>query len=470
MTAARRRDHLGGTRGPVRKLPLGDPPLLLLLATLATLPMARPTLPAVGATPVQVTDILLGATYVAFVARWVRGRVSAAPDGLLAAGAALVAALATSLVRAHGATVPAVLKLVAFSAYVLLPWLAAQILTDEDGLGWAVRAWLVGLVAALVVALGGIVAFAADRDVLTSLGCSYGRLPVGPYPRVCLPFRNPNLLANYLTVSVAILIASGRLLLPRRAHAGVIAACAVVALFTLSTGIGGFALAGGLTWLAIRRQTGERPTFRAAVLAGAVLVAVAFAVATVGHAVPAGRGHVPLGDSEWHFLKGPRVHTWLSAAATVGGHPLTGAGYGSLVARTPGRDLSEWLRGDLAQPLREEGFPRFAEAHNVWLSVAGQSGLLGLAAFLVFLAVVVRRMSLAPLAVAGPLAHLPAAVVAATIGALAFHGLFVAGEEARHLWGLFGLVAASASLRRTLQRRKALSPGTRTASSARRRP
>jgi O-antigen ligase len=428
-----------------RGSPHRDPALVLLLATLAALPFARPALGMVGATPILLVDLLAGGTWVAVAVGWLTGRVRPRPDALLWSGLAFVAVLALSIVAGGEPELSSVLKLVAFAAYVLLPWIAVQILGDRERLEWAVRAWLAGLLVAVAVGLAGIVAFIADRDALTSVGCVYGRLPEGPYPRVCIPFRNPNLFANYLAASIGILLASGRLLLPRRAHVVAVAACGVVAVSTLSTGIGGVALAAGLTLWFTRRPAAGR--WRAAAMGASLLIAAAFTLATVGHTVEPGRGQVPLGDADWHFLKGPRVHTWLSVVATVGQNPVTGLGYGSLVARTPGRDLAPWLAADMAQPLREGALPAYAEAHNAWLSVAGQSGLMGLAAFIVVLVAVSRRMSVRPLPVPGPLANLPPALVAGVVGALLFHGLFAGTEEARHLWGLFALAAASAALR-----------------------
>ncbi|MGH2724116.1 MAG: O-antigen ligase family protein [Actinomycetota bacterium] len=440
-----------------------DPALVLLLATLAAQPFARPALGMVGATPILLVDVAVGGTYVAVALGWLTGRLRPRPDGLLWAGMAFVAALGLSILAAGDIELSSLVKLVAFAAYILLPWVAAQVLRDRERVEWAVRAWLAGLLVAVAVGLAGIVAFVVDRDALTSLGCVYGRLPEGPYPRVCIPFRNPNLFANYLAAGIGILLASGRVLLPRRAHVVAVAACALVAASTLSTGIGGFALSAGLTmWFTRRDRPGARP-WPALALTASVLVATAFALATVGHTVPPGRGQVPLADADWHFLKGPRVHTWLSVVATVRGHPVTGLGYGSLVARNPGRDLGPWLRADVGKPLREGALPRVAEAHNAWLSVAGQSGLVGLAAFVALLVVVARRMSLRPLPVPGPLAGLPPALVAGAVGALLFHGMFAGAEEARHLWALFALAAASNALRARVTGRDAI-PGTTPAS------
>jgi O-antigen ligase len=301
---------------------------------------------------------------------------------------------------------------------------------------------------------GGGLAF--DRQVLTELGCSYGRLPGGPYPRICLPFRNPNYLANYLTSSVPLLLACGGILLRPPWRLVAVGACAIVALFTLSTGIGGFALALGIILWATARRRRPRRT-RAAALAAGALLAIGAAAVTIGHLVPQGHGHVEVAGHQWHFARGPRVHTWLSAGETLAEHPLVGVGYGHPVARTPGADLDPWLTGHL-EPFSQEG-PLFAEAHNTWLNVAGQTGLLGLGAFILLVVVIAGRQQIAPLPVLGPLQDLPPAVVAGLAWAFLFHGLFTGAEEFRHLWALAGLGAGAASLRPG-----EVSPGTKSAS------
>jgi O-antigen ligase len=430
-------------------------PLALYVATLASLPVARPAILSVGQTGAQISDVLLAATYVASAWGWVRRRRLPPRDALLWGTVPFLAVAAGSIVASPQAGNVSWVKLVALAGYVLLPWLSQDVLDGEAALRLAVRAWLLGTLLATAVALAGMVAFAFDREVLTELGCSYGRLPEGPYPRVCVPFRNPNYLANYLTASVPLLVACGGVLLRAPWRLVAVVACATAALFTLSTGIGGFALALGIILWATAR--GRRPRRAAAALAAGALLAIGAAAATVGHVVPAGHGHVEVAGHEWHFARGPRVHTWLSAGDTVAEHPVVGVGYGHLVARTPGADLDPWLTGHL-DPFSEEG-PLFAEAHNTWLNVAGQTGLVGLGAFVFLVVVIARRQRVAPLPVPGPLQDQPVAVVAGLAGAFLFHGLFTGAEEFRHLWALAGLGAGAASLRPA-----EVSPGTRSAS------
>ncbi|MBI4259700.1 MAG: molybdopterin-dependent oxidoreductase [Actinobacteria bacterium] len=421
-----------------------DPVLLAYLAFVATMPFAVPAV-AVGGTFVQVSDVFLAVAYGGTVLRAVRTR-SPAPAAPLLAGALYLGVLLASLVAADSVVPSRLLKLSANASLVLLPWLTVRTLDGPDALAWTVRAWIGGTLAATAVGLVGIAVFAVSpqtgRDLFV---CTYGRLPELPVPRICPPSRNPNLLASYLAASLPLLLACGRLALPRRAQHAAAGAVGIVGLSTLSTGIGGIGLGAGVTAVGLGRRRGWPRALRRAALAGGLFVAIGFAVATVGHLVPRGEGHVPVGGRDLHLLKGTRVGTWLGAAATVRDNPVLGIGYGELVGGRP--PLSRWLAGDVLDAWRDPP-PRNRDAHDVWLSVAGQAGLVGLAAFLLLLGVVLRGLSPAPGPWTEPLSDLPLAVVGGLVGALLFHGLFVSAEEFRHVWALLGLGAATTAVRR----------------------
>ena len=87
------------------------------------------------------------------------------------------------------------------------------------------------------------------------------------------------------------------------------------------------------------------------------------------------------------------------------------------------------------------------EAHNAWLSVLGQAGVVGLGAFLWLLYEIARGWR-AHLGADSELLELRPALLGAVAGALLFHGVFGAVEEARHLWALFGLWVAHNRLAR----------------------
>ena len=370
----------------------------------------------------------------------VRRRVVPVGWPVAIAGVAFLAALAASIVLA-GAAGSAWLRLAAYAPFVLLPWALPLAVGDEDGVRLIVRAWLAGAAAAIALGLLQILAFYLARGVGSDLfPCNYGRIPEGPYPRICGPFRNPNAFADYLAATAPIAILFAKDAIPTRWRGIAAAAFAVVSAFTLSSGIGGIALAAALAGAVL---VGSR---RRLLLAAGALVAAGFLIASVGYRVPAGLGQVPFPGGEWHFLKGPRVHTWLSVVGTVLDDPLTGAGYGATVAHTP--NVRRWARQGFAEPLHIDRPPR-KDAHEVWLSVAGQAGLIGLGAFLVLLFVCVRGLgsSLSRGPPRSRVDRLAAAAAAGLVGTIAFHGLFASVEESRHVWALLGLGVLALRLR-----------------------
>jgi O-antigen ligase len=395
----------------------------------------------------------LAVTYGAWVIDRVRNRRAPRPTPVLAGALFFLATLVLSIALGPEDSGSSDIKLLPYAGFVMLPWLTEDVFESPRQLCGLVRAWLLGMTITIIVAVVAIVAFyVVDRDVLTSVGCSYGRLPAGWYPRVCLPFRNPNMMANYLTVVIPLTIGCGGLLFPGKWRTVVFVAAMVAAASTLSTGLGGLALSVAITIYAMtRRSTARRGGLGGALMVTAIAGAILMTVATVGTFVPKGYGHITVGGSEFNFIKNGRVHTWLSAINTISQHPVTGIGYGALVAVTPPggppENLRPWIEGRL-EPF-DDSRPLTAEAHSVVLSVAAQAGVLGLAAFFFLLFQVVRRSTFREWDGSDALRYLPAALAAGLIGAVAYHGWFVAIEEARHFWAALGLTAAAHHVRAT---------------------
>lgn len=223
----------------------------------------------------------------------------------------------------------------------------------------------------------------------------YGTVPGGYYPRLTSLFSSPNTLCNYLIVGAALVWYRGsRLFL-----AGILS----VSLFTVSSGLGGLALVMGLSARRIRGAAGL----------GIILAAVSLAAVLVS----------PTALMEGSLEPSGRLLTWREALDDWADHPLTGAGPGATTIEVhyqgPAGAMMHWT-----------------EAHNIWLSVASQLGLLGLVPLLGL-----TVWSLRP--AVSQMQHLRKALQMALLGSWLIHGLSGAFEDSRHLWVLLGMLAAT---------------------------
>ena len=298
------------------------------------------------------------------------------------------------------------------AGYVMLAagaWLLAR---SGGGWGRLCRAWLIGCAVALLLLLVGLLVGpeALRGRVLFDAGAVRGL----PLPRTRGPFLHPSLLGCYLAVSATLLWGIWPEL-SRRARS--------VATF----GAGGGALALALTastgWVAaavaailIGRDRSLLPRPRLALLLWVGGTALA-ALVLVGVLVPLS---FELGP--WTVLVGAvRPAIWSNAAEAVVTPPLIGVGAAPFLAVAPdpagGAALHLW------------------DAHQAYLSVVGQFGLVGAALAGAGAALLVRGM------LAAPQTRARTAALAA-LAAVATHGFLVANEDARHVWALLGVAAA----------------------------
>lgn len=283
---------------------------------------------------------------------------------------------------------------------VILVWLAASALTS--------------IVGTLTVAFFyfGITNFVTDFSMH-----HFGSLPPGNYPRLQSTFLYPAMLCNYLTVSLLLLFAARKIDLIGRTAFGVLAVLfAITIAFTFTPGVGGVMLAAGLWFWAVYKESG-RPLLSKAALSGAVLSALIFLFIA---SVPLVDGFVP-----------QRPLTWLSAINTFLTHPIFGKGLGLPVA-----DIYFLPPGG--------GMQLLTDAHNIVISVAAQSGLVGLIPLILICIFVIRRFSLIAFP-AGSASILRCSLGISFISAFLYQGLLGSFEETRHLWVLIGLIMVRSS-------------------------
>lgn len=290
-----------------------------------------------------------------------------------------------------------------------------------SGIGWrrAADAWLGGAAVALVLTLVfGILGPEVLRDrVLYEGGGVLGL----PFPRISGPLLHPNMMGDYLVVTGVLLWGrwpefseSGR-----RWAGGLAAAVAVGLFLTASTA---WIAAGVVLVLVGRGARGEADGSRrgmvlgagGALLAGVTLVAVL----------------VPL-DLSFAGLdvatSGIRPRIWQGALSAFFDAPLLGVGAAPFLA-------------EAVDPLDPASGIGLWDAHNAYLSILGQFGVVGalLVGFGVWKVMGEAR-------VAG--SQRAAMAVRLALIAVGIHAVFMASEDLRHVWVLMGLVGVGGTSR-----------------------
>jgi putative inorganic carbon (hco3(-)) transporter len=397
--------------------------LALHLLLVATLPFLRIGAFKVGGLTVAATDLVfLPAALVWLLAVALRiaplRRTSFYAPVALYLLAVLVSAALSAAPRASLG------KAVAVAYLAGLAVLTVNVLDSLPRLQRVVRCWLlVSAITAAAALLGSVLFYFGLRDRQINLVLwNYGSLPAGNYPRIYGFFANGNMLCNYVIISACLTLYARRTgLIAARPAAALLIGLGITAALTISAGLGGLAVAVAVWLLCMADDRAKRLRARLALVA-ALGIAAAFQLATSISTTAAG------------LAPSSRAMAWQDALQTFLAHPLVGKGVGAEVADATWRNPSGVLE-------------HLTEAHNVWLSVAAQEGLLGL---LGFASVVVwllwRWRHPAP----GADRVLISALGAAFCGALLVQGLTGAFEDTRHLWVLMGLLAAACETPREL--------------------
>ena len=310
----------------------------------------------------------------------------------------------------------ALTKGVAFAALGLG---ALAILWCRAEWGRAVDVWLLGTALCLVFTWTMILV-GPDR-LQSQLLFQGGSIRGLPAPRVSGPFLHPTMFGDYLVVSGALLWARWR---PLRENFGVWATVGAwvlgVTLFlTVSSAWLGAGVLLAVVGLLTMRQRDGRVTIDRRRLAPVIFTVAGVALATmtfIGLVTPMGYG---LGDVSIS-ASGIRSSIWASAWQAVVESPIAGVGASPFVARA-------------VDPFGGSGALDLWDAHNIYLSLMGQYGLVGLALIAGAVMVLVRQL------IRQGTTRRHAALLVALF-AVAVHGVAVASEDFRHLWALLGLV------------------------------
>lgn len=348
---------------------------------------------------------------------------------------------AALLLSVPGSEAPrqSLLKLLTQAYLFSLPVLVCSLATNESRLRAAVTAWLAGTAVMATAGVLALVLFAVDpaAPLLQPALSVKGTLPPGDYPRLQITFMNPNLACDYLTVSLALLLASR--------HAGwvgrtpfllLLGGILVAAASTISPGLGGFCLVIGIwVWLVLRRRGLVARLFLAGGIAAAALFVLAMTVTPILHATAPYLIHLPIIDAT--VAPSGRLMIWTDAVHRFLHKPITGRGIG--------------IDPVLVHYLNPSGeLESSVDAHNAFLSIAVQCGIIGLVALMLLMAEMVRRGL--PLRLdLGAAATIRAGLAIGLATAFMYEGLGGSFEDARHLWVAFGLLIASDRIARQVK-------------------
>ena len=393
---------------------------------IAVLPLMQWTLWERFGSVATIADAVFAASFVLFAAALLRRELAwRCGNGFyLALGVYAGALLLSTLAAADRAASAGTLVVEAYLLSIAL--LAFNFVRSERTLKLVTQAWMLGTVFTVVAGIAGVLLFYCNvRGEANIFLSTYGTLLPGNYPRIRGLFLNMNMCCNYLSVSLLLLLAMRCVgWIGRRAARILGAGIVVAALFTFSPGLGGLALGAGLWFWAEYRGRGRAVAARSALLAG-VAIALAFAGAMLVSppSLFGPEGRLDLS----HGQPSGRVLCWRDALHMAWEYKWLGKGPGSAVASV------DYLTASGEQQL-------LTDAHNTFLSMAAQKGVLGLAAFCFLLIVVLRKPHLQT--TGRPEVVLHTAAWIALVQAMVYQGLGGSWEHTRHLWVLIGLTAA----------------------------
>lgn len=410
---------------------LGGPALILdglLLLLIFSLSVMQPPIPLLGLLAVP-TDFIFLALAASFAILLAARRTRIVWDPAYAAIAVYLLAMIAS-VPASESVHQSLIKLLTQFYLASLPVLVCSIVRDERQLRAAVWAWLAGSAMVGAVAIVGLVLFVVDpaSPIVAFVSSVKGTLPPGNYPRLQMTFMNPNMICDYLAVSLMLLLAARQAKwLGRSSFVALLAMILIACASTISPCLGGIALAIGIWgWLFLANPALAR-LFLIGGTVAAVLFVFSMTVTPILHPTAPYLIHVPVADVV--VAPSGRLMIWTDAVRNFLVHPLTGRGIGIDPVHVNYLDPSGV-------------FETSTDAHNAFLSLAVQCGILGLAAFLLLLGAIAMRTF--PLrAAAEPVDLVRMALGLGLLIALAYDGLGGSFEDARHLWVAFGLLIAS---------------------------
>ena len=397
------------------------PSTWLLLALIALLPLMNPPVRY----PVVAVDLVFVLLALALGLELASGRQRLPWDPCWAVLAAYVVALVPSLVATSNMS-QSLFKLATEVFLVGLTIVTVVVADRPKVFRRAVLTWLIATALMCLVGVVGLMGFAIDPQgpIYQYTSFHFGTLPPGHYPRMEMTFLNANMACNYLTVSVGLLfVAWSQGWLKERLALALLAAFVLASAFTISPGIGGIALAVGAGLFVVRGS-------RIAVAIG-IAIALAFLVAVWLTPIPHSTATFALRVSGTAIILEPagRFLTGAAGWREFLAHPLVGHGIGIDAVFVHYADPSGTMQ-------------ELTDAHNMFLNIAPQAGIVGLVGLLVLIGYAAR------LTIAKRKDPVALLLGLTFLNAFVYQGLGGSYEDTRHLWVLLGLLVARVRLNR----------------------
>lgn len=290
-------------------------------------------------------------------------------------------------------------------------------------------AWLCGTLFVLLIGFFTIFLFYFDsqNSFLSIFLNHYGTVPVGNYPRIKATFFHSNMLCNYLSVSLLLAIAAGKIgWINSKFSKFLIALILFISLFTFSPGLGGIALSLGiLGWLFYKSE--NRKLIANVSLFAGIFISLIFIIllffAMQKHPTAPFVFQIPFTGLE--IFPSSRVMVWLATSETFINNFWNGIGLGIDVCRVRYLNPSGVL-----EDLRD--------GHNTILNVAAQAGIFGLISILAIIIYFLKKI-LKFKVIKTNNGLLYNCLGLAILSAFIYQGFGGSFEETRHLWVLFGM-------------------------------
>jgi hypothetical protein len=405
----------------------------LMLLYVVALPIVRPLDTRILGIHIFATDLIFAAAFLFWLGSLAKRRPWFDTRYLLFAGSFFLALL----LSAAFSTEPrkSFLKLSGVFYLIALSIVIADLVRDLSFLKKLTYAWLAGSLLTILgsgLGLAGFV-FGFDKPATNFFLFGFGSLPPGNYPRVRAFFENPNMMANYINVAIMIILGGWKAgWLSARTAWSVSILLLGSAVLAISPGVGGIILSVGL-WLWFAPAEGRGRT-RTPILVGCIALAfLAFLSTTISPVVRNEEKARTLPVIERQIEPSVRALVWQNSLERGSQYPILGRG--------PGTDVA-FFRYQVASGQKQ----LLRDGHQAWLNVFGQTGIIGLAAFVAlcwYLFSICRFRTTGESAQSGMLL----ACSCAFVGAFLFQNLSGSFEDARQLWVLIGMLVGLAGAR-----------------------